>query len=80
MGKRMLLDAIQSAFGTATQAYRSAANTLATYVYRGPASDLLRIAPAYQHQALSAHSPFTQRCSSRDLTANIDQQERYGVG
>ena len=58
MGKRVLLDAIQSAFATATQAYRSAANPLATYVYRGPASDLLQGATAYQHQALYAHSPF----------------------
>ena len=55
----MLLDAIQSAFGTATPAYRSAANTLATYVHRVPGSDMLQGAAVYQHRALSAHSPFT---------------------
>ena len=43
----MLLDAIQSAFGTATPAYRSAANTLATYVHRVPGSDMLQGAAVY---------------------------------
>ena len=45
--KRLLLDAIQSGFGTATPAYRSAANTLATYVHRGPGSDMLQGAAVY---------------------------------
>ena len=58
MGKHVLLDAIQSAFGTATPAYSSAPNTLATYVHRVRESDMLQ-ATAYQHRALSAHSPFT---------------------
>ena len=62
MGKHVLLDAFQSAFGTATPAYSSAPNTLATYVHRVHRvreSDMLQGATAYQHRALSPHSPFT---------------------